>query len=349
MIDAPLGRAASLAFLLLLAGCSGVGAGNSDERGSVAILEVDAPLREPTWVSHEGVLLALDADEPRVVRINPEAGVPAGEAPGEGAVAADARLEGVGENLAPYLRKPERVYVPQPEPGRVAVLNATDLRVEETLRIGDVPPFEADTQQGSDALFTLSRDGATVTAFDLERGEVVDEVGVEAGEGAMLEAPEKGLHPSFWVANRGGVSFYHGDPAPIRRVTGERIGVEDIAVDHESAQRAYVAEAGSGRVVALEGDPEGLLEGELLEVAERDLGEAVEHVEAEETEVYAVTRDTLFVMRREDLSVRETVNFRGPVRDEALKSAPVSGMTVGKERVYLTLEGEPYVLGVDKP
>lgn len=160
----------------------------------------------------------------------------------------------------------------------------------------------------------------------------------------MLEAPEKGFYPSFWLANRDGVSFYHGEPSPIKLLTDRRISVEDMALDLESSQRAYIAEAGSSRVVALEGDPEGLLEGRLLEVAAQDLGEQVEYVQAESTEVYAATRDKLFVMRREDLSVEETVDFREPLADEALKSAPVSGMAVGKEKVYLTLEGQPYVV-----
>lgn len=352
LIAKTLAPVAGLLLLFGATGCASVGAEAFDAEGEVSLLKVDAPLREPTWVRHEGVLLALEVDEPRVVKINTGAEVPAGEAPpasDEGAVVAEATLDGVGENLATYLRKPEQVYVPQPEPGRVAVLNVTDLSVEEALEVGDVPPFEAATQLNSDTLFTLSRDGSTVTAFDLEEGELLDEVRVEAGEGAMLEAFEKAPNPSFWVADREGVSFYHGDPVPIRRLTGQRIAVNDIAVDHESSQRAYVAEAGSSRVVALEGDPEGLLEGELLRVAERDLGEEVEHVEATATEVYAATENRLFVMRREDLSVEETVDFRRPLRDEALANVPVSGMAVGKENVYLTLEGQPYVLSVDKP
>ena len=348
---------ASVVGLLLLltgaVGCASMGAESFDARGSVALLKVDVPLREPTWVSEPGVLIALAADEPRVVKLDPGAETPAGEAqsspPGEGAVVASEDLEDAGENLATYLRKPGQAYLPQPDLGRVAVLDVADLSVEETLEMGDAPPLEAATQLNSDTLFTLSRDGSTVTAFDLEGGEVLDGVEVGAGEGAMLETFEKASNPSFWVADREGVSSYHGDPAPIRRLTGYGIGVNDIAVDHESSQRAYVAEAGSGRVVALEGDPEGLLEGELLEVAARDLGEEARLLEATATEVYAATENRLFVMRREDLSVEEVVDFRGALRDGALERASVSGMAVGKDNVYLTLEGQPYALSVDKP
>ncbi len=343
-----LGPAGLLLLLLGAVGCASVGAEAFDARGSVALLKVDVPLREPTWVSEPGVLIALAADEPRVVKLDLGAETPAGEAQsspaGGGAVIASEEVEDAGA-LATYHRKPGLVYLPQPDLGRVAVLDVADLSVEETLEIGDAPPLEAATQSNSDTLFTLSRDGSTVTAFDLEGGEILDEVEVGAGEGAMLETFEKASNPSFWVADREGVSFYHGDPAPIGRLTGYRIGVNDIAADHESSQRAYVAEAGSGRVVALEGDPEG----KLLEVAVRELGEEARHLEATATEVYAATENGLFVMRREDLSVEEVVEFRGPLPAGALKNAPVSGMAVGKDNAYLTLEGQPYALSVDKP
>ncbi|MFD5494446.1 hypothetical protein ACFYY3_05355 [Streptomyces sp. NPDC001812] len=38
-----------------------------------------------------------------------------------------------------------------------------------------------------------------------------------------------------------------------------------------------------------------------------------------------------------------------PVRDAAARKAPLSGMAVGPERVYLTLRGVPYALGVAEP
>ena len=343
---------AAATFLLLLGatGCAAAGASSSDARGEVALLRVDAPLKEPAWVRPEGVLLALDADEPRVVRVDASAEAPVGER-GPRAVAASTRLKGLGENLAPYLREPEQAYVPQPEAGRITVLGTDDLRVEGSLEVGGAPA-ETAVQTGSDTLFALSRDGATVTAFDLENRRALGEVAVETGEGAILEAPEKGSNPSFWLADRDGVSFYHGSPTPIRRLTGERISAGDIAVDPESAQRVYVAEAGSDSVVALEGDPQGLLEGELLRVAQRDLGARPEHVGAEETKVYAATGDNLVVMGRERLEVQETVDFGRSLEaseDETLRDAAVSGMAVGEENVYLTLEGAPYVLSIDKP
>ncbi|PLS86526.1 MAG: hypothetical protein CYG60_06780, partial [Actinobacteria bacterium] len=157
-------------------GCASLGAETFDAKGEVSLLKADAPLREPAWVAHENVLLALAADEPRVVKLDPGAEVPAGEAPDQGAVVASEGLEDAGENAATYGREPGRVYLPQPDLGRVAMMDVATLSVEETLKTGNAPPFEAATQLNSDTLFTLSRDGSTVTAFDLEERMVLDEV-----------------------------------------------------------------------------------------------------------------------------------------------------------------------------
>src|SRR5215213_9983402 len=121
------------------------------------------------------------------------------------------------------------------------------------------------------------------------------------------EAPEKGLDPAFWIAGAGSVAFYGGDPP--ERMIGRPMDAQDIAVDLASSQRAYIAEA--DRVVALEGDPERLLEGKLEVMATRSLGERVQHLTSDELHVFAATQDKLVAMRRETLETGESVEF-GP-------------------------------------
>jgi hypothetical protein len=162
-----------------------------------------------------------------------------------------------------------------------------------------------------------------------------------------VESPEKGLTPAFWVAGPEGVAHYAGSPPELK--AGLPLAASDIAVDAASAQRAYVAEAGPGRVIAVEGDPAGLMEGELEVAAERRLGEVVERLAADELFVYAATRERLVVMRRHDLQTVESVEYRRPLESDALKEASLSGIAAGEESVYLTLGGEPYVLSVEKP
>jgi hypothetical protein len=130
-------------------------------------------------------------------------------------------------------------------------------------------------------------------------------------------------------------------------MVGRPMEAQDIAVDLTSSQRAYIAEA--DRVVALEGDPERLLEGNLELMATRSLGERVECLTSDELHVFAATQDELVAMRRETLEPIDSVAFGPLLEREGVTPANISSMTVGAEDVYLTLAGEPYMLSVKKP
>jgi hypothetical protein len=43
-----------------------------------------------------------------------------------------------------------------------------------------------------------------------------------------------------------------------------------------------------------------------------------------------------------------TIGFRNALRGAA-RNAALSGLAVGSDRVYLTLQGQPYVLSIAKP
>lgn len=330
---------AALAVVLVLpGGCAAFGEPAGAE-AKVEVLEVESPLREPVWVPEKKTLLALGEEEPRMVLVAPDSS----EGP---AVAHSRRLDGLGENLALNVRDPDHAYVPLPGRGSISVVSTEDLRQLDSFDIGG-SPARVTVDAASEILFSLSEDGSTVRAVDLEGSQEIPATEVSRGGEALLEAPEKGLYPAFWVAGPEGVAHYAGEPP--ERKAGLPLEVGDLAADPVSAQKAYVTEAGSNRVAAVEGDPEGLMRGELEVVAERKLGEEVKHIAVGDLFVYAVTRDRLVVMRRHDLQTHESIEYREPLERESLRSAGVSGLTVGKESVYLTLSGEPYVLGVEKP
>jgi hypothetical protein len=196
-----------------------------------------------------------------------------------------------------------------------------------------------------EVLFALSKDGSKVSGVGIETPEELPAVEVGGGAGTLVEAPEKGLDPAFWIAGPGGVAFYGGDP--LERMVWRPMEAQDIAVDLTSSQRAYIAEA--DRVVALEGDPERLLEGNLEVMATRNLGERVECLTSDELYVFAATGDKVVAMRRETLEPIDSVAFGPLLERESVRPSDISGMTVGAEEIYLTLEGEPYVLSVEKP
>lgn len=326
----PLAVAAALA---ILAGCSPA---SSEQK--LALLRVDTPLREPTWVPDEEALLALDTDRRHLVR------VAVGEASGSRVPVRAQEYEDLGENVVVSHEDPGRAYLPRPGSGRVSVV---DTRSLETLDAYAAPssPAYATLDVQSEILFTLSEDGSRVGAVELESSNEIPPVAVEGGSETVVEAPEKGLEPAFWIAGPHGVAFYHGDPP--ERLVGRPIEATDVAVDLTSAQRVYVAEG--ERVVALEGDPERLLEGGLLVDATRRLGEAVEHVATDELHVFAATNDRLVALRRETLEPAEAVEFGRLLEREGVEPGGISGITVGTKDVYLTFEDEPYVLSVKKP
>ena len=326
--------AALVAGLAILGGCA-----FADSEPKAELLRVNVPLREPVWVPQKKVLLALSEDRRQVVRVD------VGEAtPGPRPPVRSEEFEDLGENLTLSPEEPERVYLPRPETGEISVLDTDGLRVVDGYDVGDSPAYVTLDVQ-SEILFALSEDGTKVSSVGLETPGKIPAVEVGGGTETLVEAPEKGLDPAFWISGPGGVAFYGGDPP--ERMVGERIEATDIAVDLTSSQRAYVAEG--ERIVALEGDPQGLLEGKLEVDAERELGEKVEHLTSDDLHVFAATRSKLVAMRRESLEVVETIEFGRLLEREGTTPDGISGITVGKEDVYLTFEGEPYVLSAKKP
>ena len=251
-----------------------------------------------------------------------------------------------GENLALSPEEPEKVYLPRPGVGEISALDTDSLREVESYDAGPSPSYVTVDVQ-SEILFALSESGSEVSGVGLEEPERVPAIEVGGSPEVLVEAPEKGLYPAFWVAGPGGVAYYAGDPP--ERLVGVPMEAGDIAVDLTSAQRAYVAEG--DRVVALEGDPERFLEGKLEVVATRSLGDKVEHVASDELHVFAATKNRLVAMRRETLEPVETVEFGRHLEREGIRPAGISGITAGTgaNDVYMTFEGKPYVLSVKKP
>ena len=321
-------------MLVLFGGCATAGS-----QQKVEVLRVDVPLQEPVWVPEKEVVLALSEDRRRVVRIN------VNEAnPGDRAPIRSVEFEDVGKNLALNPEGPELAYLARPKSGRISALSTDSLRVMDSYDVGDSPTYVTLDVQ-SEVLFALSKDGSTVSGVEIETPEEIPAAEVGGDARTLVEAPEKGLDPAFWIAGPGGVAFYGG--VPPERMVWRPMEAQDIAVDLTSSQRAYIAEA--DRVVALEGDPERLLEGNLEVMATRSLGERVECITSDELHVFAATRDKLVAMRRETLKPVDSVAFDPLLERANVGPSDITGMTAGTEEVYLTLEGEPYVLSVKKP
>lgn len=82
---------------------------------------------------------------------------------------------------------------------------------------------------------------------------------------------------------------------------------------------------------------------------ETELNAPAKYLAAKEGLLYAVTSDELMVLDSETLETVETVELGPLVAQEDLEQVEPSGIAVGEENVYVTLESEPYVLLIEKP
>ena len=337
----PAGVAAFVAVVcLVLYGCAG-GEASGDE-GAGELLEANGPLKELVWNGASKTLYGIREDEERVVELDPEAlaGIEFdGKRPD---AVASTQKTGVGENLALDPRTPSKLYVPQPDPGRVRVTRAEDVGgLVQTFEAG-VAPGRVAVDRRSDVLYALSKDGSTVTRVDLGGNEVTAERDFGPGRATLIEAPGEGSG-ALWAAGPGGVALYGGPSLePVGRTSLDAAG---LAVSAQNPERAYVTQPGEGRVVAVEPRSGG----GLGVVDEAEVGSGARHAVADGDRLYVATDDAVEVLASDDLSTVETIELsafrgRGP-----LERVEPSALAVGSDKIYLALAGEPYVLALDKP
>lgn len=320
------------AGIALLAGCSAAGSEQPAE-----LLRVGFPLREPVWDSSLKAVFALGESGGRVARVEVAK-------PGSRPAVRSKRFEDAGENLAFNPKEPELIYLARPNAGEISAINTSDIEVDKSYDVGGSPNYLALADQAR-VLFALSEDGSKVAAVRLEGSGRIPATGVNGDKNTLIESPEKGLAPAFWTMKPDGVGFYAGDPP--RRLTGKRIKAGDFVVDAPSSQRVFVARG--DRVVALEGDRAKYLRGRLVAVANRNLNRKVERLASDDRYVYAAAKSNLIIMGRITLKPEQTVDFGPLLKRRGIGAGAVSGITVGDENVYLTLEGEPYIVSVKKP
>jgi hypothetical protein len=321
-------------FALVIGGCASAGAGQQAQ-----LLRVEGPLKEPAWVPSKNALIALSEDG-RVERVD------LGASKNSKAPMRSVALEDAGENVALNPREPGLAYIARPEMGRITALDTDTLRVVRGYDTGGTPSYVTVNAQ-PELLFAISEDGSAVSGADLATSQEISAILVNGDSRTIAEAPEKGFDPALWIAGSQGTTYYGGDP--LKSMARSPQEAEDIAVDTESSQRVYVAR--DSRLTALEGDPQGQLRGDLQEMTSRDLGEKIEAVTCDALYVYAATLEKLVVMRRETLETVETVDLGDLTERNGLRPTGISGITTGEsaDGVYLTLEGEPYVISIRKP
>ncbi|WP_182359978.1 hypothetical protein [Tomitella gaofuii] len=338
----------------VLGGCSGSGQSTSAS-GSVTMLRTSTPLREPIWSSHVGRLLGVTPDG-RVASVAVTGDHPGDTMLSEPLGEADEVAAGgktAGENLAINPLDDSTVFIAMPAQGRIAELRIGGLRPVGSLPGGPAPDTLA-VEAGAGILLAMPADGSSVAVIDLHLRKLEGVQPVDAGPGGGLSGAGRGRTIDFHVTGRGGVSHYKSHTMPAEESGTVPVAAQAIAGDRTKSSRVYVAERDTERLLAL--DTKRTLTG-LEEVGHAELGAPGRYIGTDNTRVYAATETALVVLEANSFEgfprdgaiphVR-TIDFRQSL-DGAARTAPLSGLAVGPDRIYLTLEGVSGVVSIAKP
>ena len=305
---------------------------------------VGAILHEPVWSYGTHALLGL-TDDGRVAEItdpvSPELARTRLSAP-----------MAVGRNLQISAKDHRQMYVPQPERGKVAVIDLGTLRQVDEFDAGPAPAYLAE-DAGMRVLLALSSDGLSVTPVDQYGFRKLPTAKINQDPADTLDGANRGREIDYHLYGSSGIRYYKGPSSPPDEQGSRSMDVAVSAGDGTDVTRSYVASRDDDVLYAV-GSQRG---GKGLEVlAATRLPSPIRSLGTDDTRLYAATdrevvtleTDSFTGYPQQTIPVVRIANYRAALPPE-VQSAPVSGMAIGPHRVYLTLGGTPYVVGVAKP
>ncbi len=321
------------------AACSAPGT-SLEAAPDVVVWPVDVPLHEPVWSYRSHALVAL-TDDHRLAEV----------AAGDTKTLLSQRLP-TGRNLQISQKDDRNVFVPQPDRGKVAVVELDTLRPVREFDAGPAPAYLAQ-DAGLRVLLALSADGTSVTPVDEYGCRALPTVGVAGDPAAELEGSNRGREIDYHLYAPSGIRHFQGSSSPPAERGALRIDVAVSAGDGTAVSRSYVAGHDSNVLYAVDSRRGG--EG-IETLASARLPSPIRALGTDDTRIYAATdhdvvalqTDTFTGFPGQRIPVLRTIDYRTRL-PAALQSAPVSGLAVGPHRVYLTFAGAPYVIGVAKP
>jgi hypothetical protein len=338
-----LGRWVAVAVsVIAVAGCVAPGKAVETEP-EVSVTTVGATLRDPVWSYRDNALVGL-TDDGRVAEITDLAG--SGHAM--------RRLSppmAAGRNLQISRKDDRHVFVPQPQRGKVAVIDLATLRQVDEFDAGPAPAYLAE-DSGMRVLLALSADGSSVTPVDEYGFRKLPTAKVAGDPSDVIDGANRGREIEYHVYGPSGVRYYKGPSSPPDELGSLAMDVASSAGDGTAVSRSYVARRDDDTlyVVDLQRTNEGLK----VRAATR-LPSPIRQIGTDDTRIYAATDREVAVLEtnsfmrfeQDKIPVLRITNYRAAL-PEAQRSAPISGMALGPHRVYLTFKGTPLVVSVAK-
>ncbi len=331
------------ASVVAAAGC--VGPGTAVEMTpEVTVMTAGAMLRDPVWSYRIDALVGL-TDDNRVAEITDLL------RPGQ----ATTRLSqpiAVGRNLQISRKDDRHIFVPEPQNGKIAVIDLDTLRPVDEFDAGPAPAYLSE-DSGMRVLLALSADGSSVTPIDEYGFRALPTAEITGGPSDVIDGANRGREIEYHVYGPSGIRYYKGPSSPPEQRGSLPMDVTSSAGDGTAVTRSYVARRNDDVLYAVDSQRGG--DG-LRVLAATRLPSPIRRIGTDDTRIYAATDREVVVLETNDVTgyphhtipVLRTTNYRTGL-PEAERSAPLTGMALGPHRVYLTFAGTPLVVSVAKP
>jgi hypothetical protein len=258
----------------------------------------------------------------------------------------------VGRNLQISRKNDRHVFVPEPQRGKVSVIDLATLRQVDEFDAGPAPAYLAE-DGGMRVLLALSQDGLSVTPVDEFGFRKLPTAKVAGDPADIIDGANRGRDIEYHLCGPSGVRYYKGPSSPPEEHGSLDMDVAVSAGDGTAVTRSYVAHPNDHTLYVVDVQRTG--EDMRVRAATR-LPSPIRRIGSDDTRIYAATDrelatlETNSFMRFENdkIPVLRITDYRSAL-PESQRFAPLSGMALGPHRVYLTFAGTPLVVSVAKP
>jgi hypothetical protein len=328
--------------VIAVAGCAAPGSA-VEKSPEITVTTTGAALHDPVWSYRSDALVGL-TDDHRIAEIT--------DLGGSGpAMTRRSQPMPAGRNLQISRKDDRHVFVPEPQRGKVAVLDLTDLQQVGEFDAGPAPDYLSE-DAGMRVLLALSADGLSVTPIEEYGFRTLPTAQITGAPADVIDGANRGRDIEYHVYGPSGIRYYQGPSSPPKELGSLAMDVGASAGDGTAVTRSYVARRDDDTlyVVDLKRSREGLR----MRAATR-LPSPIRRVGTDDTRIYAATDQEVAVLEansfmrfeQDKIPLLRVANYRAAL-PESQRSAPLSGMAIGPHRVYLTFEGTPLVVSVAK-
>jgi hypothetical protein len=336
-------RAALAASVVVAAGCSAPGT-TVESTPEAVVTSIGVALHDPVWSYRRQSLIAL-TDDGRVAEVADPSD------PGR-AVTRQSPPLAAGRNLQISRKDDRHVFVPQPQRGKVAVVDLATLSPTAAIDAGPHPAYLSE-DSGMRTLLALSADGTSVTPVDEYGFRQLATAKIPGGPSSTIDGANRGRDIEYHLYGPAGIRYYKGSSSPPREHGSLPMAVASSAADSTAVTRSFVTRPDDDVLYAVESKQGG--EGMEVVAATR-LPSPIRRIGTDDTRVYVATDREVAVLELNSFTgypqgvipLLRITDYRAAL-PQSKRSAPLSGMALGPHRVYLTVAGTPVVVSVAKP